>query len=68
MPLFGCDSKGKKIIAEAGYMSNGAEHQRYFTPARSKSKREVTISLDPVYLTVCRTHGTINFTVINHTR
>ena len=35
--------------------------------ARSKSKREVTIPLDRVSLTACSTHGSISFTMINHT-
>ena len=67
MPVIGCDSQGKKIVAEAGYMCNVAEQQRYSTTARSKSKREVTIPLDWVSLTACRTHGSISFAIINHT-
>ena len=67
MSITGCDCQGKKMVAEAGYMRNVAEQQRYFTTARSKSKREVTIPLDRVSLTACRTHGSISFTIINHT-
>ena len=67
MPVIGCDSQEKKMVAEAGYMCNVAEQQRYFTTARSKSKREVTIPLDRVSLTAYRTHDSISFTVINNT-
>ena len=67
MPVIGCDSQGKKMVAEAGYMCNVAEQRRYFTTARSKSEREVTTPLDRVSLTACRTHGSISFAIINHT-
>ena len=67
MPVIGYDSQGNKMVAEAGYMCNVAEQQRYFTTARSKRKREVTIPLDRVSLTACRTHGSISFAIINHT-
>ena len=67
MPVIGCDSQGKKMVAEAGYMYNVAEQQRYFTTARSKSRVGVAAPLDRVSLTACRTHGSISFTVINHT-
>ena len=46
MPVVGCDSEGKKMVAEAGYMCSVAEQQRYFTTARSKRKGEVTVPLD----------------------
>ena len=55
------------MVAEAEYMRNVAEQQRYFTTARSKSKREVTIPLDRVSFIACYTHGSISFTVIDHT-
>ena len=56
------------MVAEAGYMCNVAEQQRYLLhPARSKSTREVTIPLDRVSSTACRTHGSISFTVTDHT-
>ena len=48
-------------------MCNVAEQQRYFTTARSKSYREVTIPLDRVSLTACRRHGSISFTAVSHT-
>ena len=67
MPVIGCDSEGKKMVAEAGYMCNVAEQQRYFTTARSKSNTEVTIPLDRVSLTAGRTHNSVSFTVIDHT-
>ena len=67
MPVVGCDSEGKKMAAEAGYMSNVAEQQRCFTNARSTSKREVPMPLDRVSLTACHKHGSISFTVIDHT-
>ena len=50
------------MVAEAGYMCNVAEQQRYFPTARSKCKGEVTVSLDRVYFTTYRTHGSISFT------
>ena len=55
------------MIAEAGYMYNVAGQQRHLTTAKSKRKREVTIPLDRVSLTACRTHGSISFTIVNHT-
>ena len=67
MTVIGCDSQEKKMVAKAGYMCNVAEQQRYFTTARSKSNREVTIPLDRVSLTACRTHGSTSFAIINHT-
>ena len=67
MPVIGCDSERKKMVAEAGYMCNVAEQHMYFTTARSKCKKEVTIPLDRVSLTACRTYGSISFTVIDHT-
>ena len=39
MPVIGCDSQGKKMVAEAGYICNIAEQHRYFTTPRSKRKR-----------------------------
>ena len=56
MPVIGCDSQGKKMVAEAGYIWNVAEQQR-----------EVTIHLDRVSITACCTHGSISFAIINHT-
>ena len=67
MTVIGCDFERTKMVAEAGYMCNVAEQQRYFNTASSKSKREVTKPFDRVSLTACRTHGSISFTVINHT-
>ena len=55
------------MATEGGYMCNDAEQQRYFTTASSKRKREVTIHLDRVSLTACRTHGSISFMVTIHT-
>ena len=52
MPVIGCDSEGKEMVAEAGYMCKVAEQQRYFITARSKRKREVTIPLDRLSLAV----------------
>ena len=52
--------------AAAGCMCNVAEQQRYFNTARSKSKGYITVPLDVVSLTACRTLGSISFTVINH--
>ena len=66
MPVIGCDSQGN-MVAETGYVYNVPEQQRYFTTARSKGKREVTIPLDRVSLTAYRTHGSISFAIINHT-
>ena len=55
------------MIAEAGYMCNVAEQQRYLTTtARSKSKGEITESLDRVSLTACSFHERVSFTVIDH--
>ena len=36
MPVVGCNSERKKVVAEVGYMCNFADQQRYFTTARSK--------------------------------
>ena len=38
MPVVNCDSQGKNMVAEAGYMCNVAKQQRYFPTARSESK------------------------------
>ena len=67
MPVIGCDSQEKKVVAEAGYMCNVEEQQRCFITAKSKNRGRVGAPLDRVSLTACRTHGSIIFTVINHT-
>ena len=67
MPVVSCDSQGKRMVAEARYMCNVTGQQRYFTTARSKRKEEVTVPSDQVSFTACCTHGSISFTVINHT-
>ena len=36
------------MVAEAGYMCNVAEQQRYFITARSKDKGGVTIPLERI--------------------
>ena len=66
MPVIGCDSQGKRMVAEARCMCNVTEQQRYFTTARSKRKDEATVPSDRVSFTACCTHGSISFTVINH--
>ena len=68
MLVIGCDFERKNMVAEAGYMCSVAEQQRYLLhPARSKSKRGFIIPLDHVSPIACRTHGSISFTVIDHT-
>ena len=47
-------------------MCNVATRKRSLTSARSKGKGGVTVTLDQVYLTACRTHGSISFTAGNH--
>ena len=64
------------MVAEAGYMCDVAEQQRYsitgslddLMTATSKGKGEVTVTLDRVYLTAYRTHGSISFKAVKSYR
>ena len=50
MPVVGCDSQNKKLIAEARYMCNIAKQQMYLAAARSKGKDEVTVTTSIRYI------------------